>query len=84
MTIALFLLPAVILFVIFLIYPIARSVYYSLFNWNGLGPATKFIGLNNFKTILADTVFIKAMENCVLIVVFSLALRVASVTLSSW
>jgi len=43
-TIALFLLPAVVLFVLFLIYPIGRSIYYSLFNWNGLGAATKFIG----------------------------------------
>jgi raffinose/stachyose/melibiose transport system permease protein len=74
-TIALFLLPAVILFVLFLIYPIFRSVYYSLFNWNGLGPATKFIGLNNFKQILTDQVFLKAMENCIIIVVFSLAIQ---------
>ena len=74
-TIALFLLPAVILFFLFLIYPIFRSVYYSLFNWNGLGPATRFIGLNNFKTILTDQVFLKAMENCLIIVVFSLAIQ---------
>ena len=59
-TIALFLLPAVILFALFLIYPIFRSGYYSLFNWNGLGPATKFVGLNNFKLILTDQVFLKS------------------------
>jgi raffinose/stachyose/melibiose transport system permease protein len=75
LTIALFLLPAVILFVLFLIYPIFRSVYYSLFNWNGLGPATKFIGLNNFKLILTDQVFLKAIGNCLIIVVFSLAIQ---------
>jgi raffinose/stachyose/melibiose transport system permease protein len=74
-TVALFLLPAVILFALFLIYPIFRSVYYSLFNWNGLGPATKFIGLNNFKQILTDQVFMKAIENCLIIVVFSLAIQ---------
>jgi raffinose/stachyose/melibiose transport system permease protein len=74
-TIALFLLPAVILFVLFLIYPIFRSVYYSAFNWNGLGPATKFIGLNNFKTILSDKVFQTAIKNCLIIVVFSLAVQ---------
>jgi len=74
-TIALFLLPAVILFVLFLIYPIFRSVYYSLFNWNGLGPATKFIGLNNFKLILTDQVFMKAIGHCLIIVVFSLAVQ---------
>jgi raffinose/stachyose/melibiose transport system permease protein len=72
-TVALFLLPAVILFVLFLVYPIFRSVYYSLFNWNGLGPATKFVGLNNFKLILTDQVFLEAIKNCSFIVVFSLA-----------
>lgn len=74
-TIALFLLPAVILFALFLIYPIFRSAYYSLFNWNGLGPATKFVGLNNFKQILSDQVFLKAIENCIIIVVLSLAVQ---------
>ena len=74
-TIALFLLPAVILFVLFLIYPIFQSVYYSQFNWNGLGPATKFIGLDNFKMILTDQVFLKAIGNCLIIVVFSLAVQ---------
>lgn len=73
--IALFLLPAVILFALFLIYPIFRSAYYSLFNWNGLGPATKFVGLNNFKLILTDKVFLKAIENSVIIVVLSLAIQ---------
>jgi raffinose/stachyose/melibiose transport system permease protein len=72
LTIALFLLPAVILFVLFLIYPIIRSGYYSTYNWNGMGPATKFVGLGNFEKILTDKVFLKAVTNCILIVVLSL------------
>ena len=75
LTIVLFLLPAFVLFLLFLIYPIFRAVYFSLFNWNGLGPATIFVGLNNFKQILTDQVFIKAVENCLLIVVLSLAIQ---------
>jgi len=71
-TIALFLLPAVVLFLVFIIYPIASSVYYSTFNWNGIGPAVKFVGLDNFKQILTDQVFIKAAGNAVLIVALSL------------
>ncbi len=74
-TIVLFLLPAFILFIIFLVYPIFRSAYYSLFNWNGLGPATIFVGLENFKQILTDQVFIKAVGNCFLIVVLSLVVQ---------
>ena len=74
-TIALFLLPAVVLFLVFIIYPIVSSVYYSMFNWNGIGPAIKFVGLDNFKQILSDQVFIKAAGNALVIVVLSLAVQ---------
>ena len=73
--IVLFLLPALILFLLFVIYPIFRSIYFSLFDWNGLGPAVDFVGLRNFKTILTDKVFLKALGNVGLIVVFSLGLQ---------
>jgi raffinose/stachyose/melibiose transport system permease protein len=73
--IGLFLSPALILFLLFVIYPIFRSIYFSMFNWNGLGPAVKFVGLSNYLTILTDTVFIKALGNVVVLVIFSLALQ---------
>ena len=73
--IALFLLPALILFLLFVIYPIFRSLYFSMFDWNGLGPAVDFVGLENFKTILTDKVFIKAFGNVGLIIAFSLGLQ---------
>jgi ABC-type sugar transport system permease subunit len=66
--IALFLAPALILFLIFVIYPIFRSMYFSLFNWNGMGPAVNFVGLDNFKAILNDKVFIKAIGTSSIIV----------------
>jgi raffinose/stachyose/melibiose transport system permease protein len=75
LTVILFLAPAFILFLVFLVYPIFRSVYYSLFNWNGLGPAIHFVGLNNFKQILTDQVFLKGVGNCIVIVVLSLAIQ---------
>jgi len=75
LTIFLFLLPAFVIFLLFIIYPIFRAAYFSLFNWNGMGPATVFVGLNNFKQILTDRVFMKAIENCLLIVILSLAIQ---------
>ncbi|MEJ2302747.1 MAG: sugar ABC transporter permease [Anaerolineales bacterium] len=75
LTIFLFLLPAFVLFLLFIVYPIFRAVYFSLFNWNGMGPATVFIGLNNFKQILTDQVFMKAVANCLLIVLLSLTIQ---------
>ncbi|HEY6018799.1 MAG TPA: sugar ABC transporter permease, partial [Candidatus Paceibacterota bacterium] len=74
-TITLFLAPSFILFVIFLVYPIFRSIYFSLFNWNGLGPALNFVALGNFTHILTDKVFIKAVADCLLIVVLSLGIQ---------
>ncbi len=74
-TIILFLLPAIILFTVFIIYPIFRSLYFSLFDWNGLGPATDFVGLENFKKILTDKIFQKAVVNNLLIAVLSLAVQ---------
>ncbi len=74
-TIILFLLPALILFIVFVIYPIFRSVYFSMYDWNGLGPATDFIGLDNFKRILTDKIFQKAVVNNFLIAFLSLIVQ---------
>ena len=75
LTIFLFLLPALILFLIFVIYPIFQSAYYSLFNWKGFGPAVDFVGLENFIKILKDKVFLKGVNNGLLIILFSLGLQ---------
>jgi raffinose/stachyose/melibiose transport system permease protein len=74
-TVVLFLAPAFILFLIFLVYPIFRSAYYSVFNWNGLGPAVDVVGLDNFKQILTDTIFLRAVGDGLLIVVLSLVIQ---------
>jgi raffinose/stachyose/melibiose transport system permease protein len=75
LTIILFLLPAFVFFLVFLVYPIFRSAYFSLFNWNGLGPAVKFVGLDNYARILTDQVFRKAVLNGLLIVALSLTIQ---------
>jgi raffinose/stachyose/melibiose transport system permease protein len=72
LVIFLFLLPAIVLFFLFVIYPIFQSVYYSLFNWKGFGPAVDFVGLENFKNILKDQVFMIALRNGFLIIALSL------------
>jgi raffinose/stachyose/melibiose transport system permease protein len=73
--IVLFLAPALILFLLFVVYPIFRSIYFSMYDWNGLGPAVKNVGLGNFIKILADKVFIKAIGNVLLLIVFSLGIQ---------
>ncbi|MDD5368393.1 MAG: sugar ABC transporter permease [Anaerolineaceae bacterium] len=75
LTIVLFLLPAFVLFFLFLVFPIVQSIHFSLFNWNGLGPAIDYVGLDNFKAILTDQIFIKAVGNGLLIVLLSLIIQ---------
>jgi raffinose/stachyose/melibiose transport system permease protein len=75
LTIFLFLLPAFILFFLFIIYPIVQSVYYSFFSWKGFGPATDFVGLDNFAQILKDKIFHRAILNGLLIIVMSLGIQ---------
>jgi raffinose/stachyose/melibiose transport system permease protein len=75
LTIFLFLLPALTIFLIFVVYPILRSVYFSMFNWKGLGAATEFVGLGNYLAILSDQIFLKAVGNGFLIVALSLTIQ---------
>lgn len=58
----LFVLPAFLLHFIFVLAPSVSTVYFSFFNWNGIGKAT-FIGLSNYKEMFADSEFTKALSN---------------------
>lgn len=60
-----FVLPAVILLVVFLGYPLVRSLYLSLFNWNGIGEPA-YIGIQNFQRMLSGTEFLVAIWNTLL------------------
>jgi raffinose/stachyose/melibiose transport system permease protein len=52
-----------------------QSVYYSFFRWKGFGPATDFIALNNYLRILGDENFLRALQNCLLIIFLSLIIQ---------
>lgn len=41
----------------------------SLYKWGGFSNSKEFIGLNNFKTLLADTKFLRTFQNSILLVV---------------
>jgi raffinose/stachyose/melibiose transport system permease protein len=73
--IILFLTPAIVLFMLFVVYPIFQSIYYSLFNWKGFGPAVDYVGLDNFKNILKDRIFLIALRNVLLVIVLSLTVQ---------
>lgn len=61
--IALFAGPALIVFLGFVILPVVLAAFYSLYNWNGLGPLERFIGIDNYVRALSDPVFLRAIGN---------------------
>jgi raffinose/stachyose/melibiose transport system permease protein len=76
LTISLFLLPALALYLVFVLFPIVQAAHYSLFKWNGLQPLTNFIGLKNYQVALSNDVFRAAVANDVLLIGLSLALQI--------
>ncbi len=46
----LFVLPALLMYVVFVLVPLLLTILYSLFRWNGVGPAT-WVGLKNYATV---------------------------------
>ena len=71
-----FLLPALALYTVFVLYPITQSIRYSGFSWNGLEPLTNWVGLENFRTALADPLFIEAIQHNAIIAGLSLLVQI--------
>ena len=59
---ALLLAPACVLFALFVVWPIAGSLWLSLHEWNGVG-ARAWVGLANYRELAADPVFHTALAN---------------------
>ncbi len=48
----LFVLPALAMFAVFYIYPFCKVFQLSLYRWDGISPAMKFVGFSHFKDII--------------------------------
>ncbi len=72
----LFLAPVAILMAIYVVYPIIDTFITSTYQWNGISAAKKFIGLGNWKTLLADSNFWIAFRNNLVIMVLSICIQI--------
>lgn len=68
----LFVLPAILLVMALFIYPICSSIFYSFTNKNLIRPVYKFVGFDNYISVLTDKNFWNAFFNSVKWTVFSL------------
>ena len=63
------LLPALILFFTFLIYPTIEVFRMSMFKWGGFSNNQQFVGLDNFKILWADENFFRTIQNTILLII---------------
>lgn len=76
---ALFLLPALILYSVILIYPVLQTVFRSFYDWDGLSTAT-FTGLDNFRELFSDPLLGTSLKNGA---IFALVLAVFQIGLGT-
>lgn len=62
LSIALFTVPAVVLFSVFILYPLLPTLYYSFFSYNGI-VSNGFVGVQNYIDTLTDPVFWNSYGN---------------------
>ncbi len=63
----LFVLPAVVLYVLLLALPITQTFYYSLTRWNGIN--STFIGMANYERLFTDPAFFRVLLNNLILLV---------------
>ncbi len=79
----LFLLPTFILYILFVLWPIIASYWYSLLDWNGFGRESRFVGLANYREVARDPLFWHAFRNSLLYMVFVVPIRVSLALLAA-
>lgn len=72
----LFLLPTIILYAMFTLWPIIASFWMSFLDWNGFSKTAEFIGLANYAEVAQDPLFWSSFENTILFMVITVPIRV--------
>lgn len=62
----LFYLPALIIMLTFLVFPLANGFRLSFLKWNGYSPKTSFVGIQNYLSMLTDKNLGTAFRNTLL------------------
>lgn len=73
--IGMFLLPFLLLYGGFTVWPLIATMLYSLFDWDGIGPLENFVGLDNYRAVAEDPLFWSALWNTLIFVVLSTAIK---------
>src|ERR671917_163710 len=79
-----FLLPAILLYGVFVVWPYAQAIYVSLTSWRGLSGNKPFVGLENYQRLLEDGRFHEALtRNGQLLIVLPLVTIAIALTFAA-
>lgn len=67
--IALFLLPASLIYLAFFLIPAVWAFYFSFFDWSGFGKNMEFRGLGNYTELFRDPIFLLSLKNTLFILI---------------
>ena len=59
----LFVAPALIVFIVFSIYPILNTIFLSFYEWDMISPTKEFVGIKNYQTLFRDVKFYQTLSN---------------------
>ncbi|MFB0615575.1 carbohydrate ABC transporter permease [Streptomyces sp. AGS-58] len=65
-----FLLVPVALYLIFVIWPYIQTIGYSLTDWRGESQTFRFVGLDNYRALFQDDIFLEAVWHNILFLIF--------------
>lgn len=71
----LFVIPALVLFLIFWIVPVLQLFYYSMTNFNGINYDYDYVGFKNYLTLLKDGSMVNAIKNTLIYAVVVVVLN---------
>jgi raffinose/stachyose/melibiose transport system permease protein len=58
-----FIVPGMLIYLVFMLYPFLNTIYLSFTDWNGVSPVKEWVGLSNYTRILGDAAALKAFGN---------------------
>lgn len=67
-----FVLPALIMFMIFVAYPFLQGIPMSFTNWDGMSATRIFVGLKNYPMLFQDKNFVNATKNTLLFTILAM------------
>ena len=71
----LFYLPAILLFLVFVIYPFIQGIRLSFTNWNGYSQSMKYVGIKNYIRLFQDANVKTALVNTLIYGIMSTVIQ---------